>query len=168
MFTEGIFLQKEFDALGIDCSDKELDSYLYGQDGFTVMPDLAQNFRDSITGQFNPRLLEKRIEEMENSTDPKVSQQWNNNKLQLKEARKNEKYMQLISQGAYVTDLEAKNEYLAQKEIKNISFVMKRFTEIPDDQIRVTDEMVKKYYEEHKSEKNTKQLQEEMLNILIS
>lgn len=153
LFTEGLFLQKEFDALGIDCSDKELDAYLYGQDGFTVMPDLAQNFKDSLTGQFNPRLLEKRIEEMESSTDPKVSQQWANNKLQLREARKNEKYMQLISQGAYITDLEAKNEYLAQKEVKNISFVMKRFSDIPDNEIKVKDEDIRKYYDEHKGEK---------------
>lgn len=153
LVVEQTLLQKEFEALGIDCSDKELDAYLYGQDGFTVMPDLAQSFADSITGQFNPRLLEKRIEEMENSSDPQVSQQWQNNKQQLREGRKAEKYYQLLNQGVYVTKLEAKEEYKAQKEVKNISFVMKRYSEIPDDQIKVTDEMVRKFYEEHKNEK---------------
>jgi peptidyl-prolyl cis-trans isomerase D len=151
--VEQIILEKEFEALGITCSDKELDAYLYGQDGFTVMPDLAQSFADSITGQFNPRLLEKRIEEMENSSDPNVSQQWENNKQQLRDARKNEKYYQLLNQGVYVTKLEAKQEYKAQKEVKNISFVMKRYSEIPDDQIKVSDDMVRKFYEEHKTEK---------------
>ena len=151
--VDNVILQKEYDALGIDCSDKELDAYLYGQDGFTVMPDLAQNFADSITGQFNPKLLEKRIEEMESSSDPKVSGQWETNKQQLRDSRKNEKYFQLLNQGVYVTKLEAKQEYLAQKEVKNISFVMKRYSEIPDDQIKVTDEMVRKFYEEHKGEK---------------
>ena len=152
-YVEGVILEKEYNALGIDCSDKELDAYLYGQDGFTVMPDLAQNFTDSVTGQFNPRLLEKRIEEMENSSDPQVSQQWEQNKIQLRESRKNEKYFQLLKQGVYVTKLEAKEEYKAQKEVKTISFVFKRYTEIPDDQIKVTDEMVRKFYEEHKNEK---------------
>ncbi|MGV3630377.1 MAG: SurA N-terminal domain-containing protein [Bacteroidota bacterium] len=152
-YVESVILQKEFDALGIDCSDKELDAYLYGQDGFTVMPDLAQNFADSITGQFNPKLLEKRIEEMESSADAQVSQQWEQNKLQLREARKNEKYFQILSQGVYVTKLEAKEEYKAQKEVKNISFVFKRYSEIPDEEIKVTDEMVRKFYEEHKNEK---------------
>ncbi|MCE3294917.1 MAG: hypothetical protein K0R65_631 [Crocinitomicaceae bacterium] len=152
-YVESVILQKEFDALGIDCTDKELDAYLYGQDGFTVMPDLAQSFADSVTGQFNPRLLEKRIEEMENSSDPQVSQQWEQNKLQLREARKNEKYFQILNQGAYVTKLEAKEEYKAQKEVKNISFVFKRYSEIPDNEIKVTDEMVRKFYEEHKNEK---------------
>lgn len=150
--VETTILQKEFDALGIDCSDKELDAYLYGQNGFTVLPDLAQNFTDSLTGQFNPRLLEKRIEQMENGT-PEESKAWEDNKKQMKEGRKNEKYFQILSQGAYVTKLEAKEEYRAQKETKSISFVMKRYNEIPDDQIKVTDEMVQKYYEEHKNEK---------------
>lgn len=152
-YVESVILQKEFDALGIDCSDKELDAYLYGQDGFTVMPDLAQNFTDSLTGQFNPKLLEKRIEEMESSADPQVSQQWEENKKQLREARKNEKYFQVLNQGVYVTKLEAKEEYKAQKEVKNISFVFKRYSEIPDEEIKVTDEMVRKFYEEHKNEK---------------
>ncbi|MES2590151.1 MAG: SurA N-terminal domain-containing protein [Bacteroidota bacterium] len=153
MTVDGMILEKEYEKLGIDCSDKELDAYLYGQDGFTVMPDLAQNFADSLTGQFNPRLLEKRIEEMENSSDAKVSAQWETNKQQLRDARKNEKYFQLLAQGVYVTKLEAKEEYKAQKEVKNISFVMKRYSEIPDDQIKVTDDMVRKFYEEHKNEK---------------
>ncbi len=152
-YVESVILQKEFDALGIDCSDKELDAFLYGQDGFTVMPDLAQTFVDSLTGQFNPRLLEKRIEEMENSSDPNVSQQWEQNKKQLRESRKNDKYFQVLSQGAYVTKLEAKEEYKAQKEVKNISYVFKRYSEIPDDEIKVTDDMVRKFYEEHKNEK---------------
>lgn len=153
MLVDQVILQKEFDALGIDCTEKELNSYLYGEDGFTVMPDLAQSFADSITGQFNKRLLQKRIEEMEKSTDPQVSQNWEKNKTQLRDQRKNEKYFQVLAQGVYVTKLEAKEEYTAQKEMKNISFVMKRYSEIPDDQVKVTDEMVRKFYEEHKNEK---------------
>ena len=96
MLVEGVVLQKEFEALGIDVSKNEFDAYLYGTDGFTVMPDLAQSFTDSLTGQFNPRLLEKRIQEMEASTDPKVKESWENNKLNITEQRKNEKYFQLF------------------------------------------------------------------------
>jgi peptidyl-prolyl cis-trans isomerase D len=90
---------------------------------------------------------------MENSSEPNVSSQWENNKEQMKEGRKSEKYFQVVGQGTYVTKLEAKEEYKATKELKNISFVFKRYSEIPDDQIKVTDDMIKKYYEEHKNEK---------------
>lgn len=153
ILVDQTIMQKEFDALGIDCSEKELNAYLYGENGFTVIPDLAKSFSDSATGQFNKRLLEQRIEQMENSANPDEANNWKNYKKQLREQRINEKYYQLLSQGAYVTKLEAKNEYLAQNEKKNISFVMKRYSEIPDTQVKVTDDMVRKYYEEHKNEK---------------
>ena len=42
-----ILLQKEYDALGIEVSDQELDSYLYGEDGFPLLPDIARSFADS-------------------------------------------------------------------------------------------------------------------------
>jgi len=153
MLVEGVVLQKEFEALGIDVSKNEFDAYLYGTDGFTVMPDLAQSFTDSVTGQFNPRLLEKRIQEMEASTDPKVKESWENNKLNITEQRKNEKYFQLLSQGVYVTKLEAEEEYKAQKEVKSVSYVLRRYSEIPDETIKVTEDEVKAYYDEHKNEK---------------
>lgn len=147
-----IIFEKEFDALGIDVSQRELDAYLYGTDGFTVMENLAQAFTDS-SGKFNPRLLEQRIQQMESSKDPNEIAQWEQNKKDLRKQRKSEKYFQLLSQGVYVTKLEAEEEYKAQKELKSISYIAKRYSEIPDDQIKVSDDAVRKYYEEHKNEK---------------
>jgi peptidyl-prolyl cis-trans isomerase D len=153
MLVEETILNKEYEALGIDVSKTELDAFLYGTDGFTVMPDLAESFKDSITGQFNPRLLERRISEMESSTDPKVTASWENNKKSLTEQRKNEKYFQLLSQGVYVTKLEAEEDYKAQKEVKSISYVVKRYYEIPDTDIKVSDEDIRNFYDAHKNEK---------------
>lgn len=151
--VEETVLQKEFEALGIDVSEKELEAYLYGENGFSVMPDLAQNFADPATGQFKPELLQKRIEEMESSDDANVVAQWETTKKNIRDQRKNEKYFQLLSMGAYVTRLEAKEEYFAQKQVKNISYVARMYSEIPDDQIKVTDSELKAFYEEHKEEK---------------
>ena len=150
--VEDMIFDKEYDALGIDVSQREIDAYLYGTDGFTVMPDLAQSFSDS-TGRFNARLLEQRIKQMEESSDPNEVAQWEQNKRDLRKQRKSQKYFQLISQGVYVTDLEAEDEYNAQKEIKSVSFIAKRFSEIPDEDIKVSDDAVKKYFEAHKNEK---------------
>ncbi len=151
--TETIIFNKEYDALGIDVSDSEFDAYLYGTDGFTVLPDLAQGFTDSITGMFNAKLLEKRIEEMENSDDPNVQQQWEDSKKYYSDRRKQEKYFALLGQGLYVTKLEAEEEYFAQKELKTISYVVRRYSEITDEDIKISDEELKKYYDAHKTEK---------------
>lgn len=151
--VETIIFEKEYEALGIDVSQNEFEAYLYGTDGFTVMPDLAQSFADSATGMFNAKLLEKRIQEMEASSDANVQKQWEDSKKYYTDRRKQEKYFELITQGMYVTKLEAEEEYVAQKEVKNISFVVKRYAELSDDDVKVSDSELKAYYDEHKNDK---------------
>ena len=151
--VENILFEKEYEALGIDVSENEFRSYLFGTDGFTVLPELAQNFTDSTTGMFNAKMLEKRIQEMEASSDAQVKKQWEESKKYYTDRRKQEKYFALVGQGLYVTKLEAEEEYFAQKEVKSVSFVVRRFSEIDDKEIRLTDSELQKYYEEHKNDK---------------
>ena len=151
--TETILFEKEYDALGIDVSENEFDSYLYGRDGFQVMPELVQGFTDPKTGLFNEKMLQKRIQEMESSSDPKVQKQWEDSKTYYTDRRKQEKYFASVNQGLYVTKLEAQEEYLAAKEIKSISYVVRRYSEIDDKDVKITDEALKNYYEEHKGDK---------------
>ena len=151
--VETTVFEKEYAALGIDVSENEFDSYLYGRDGFPVMQELAQGFSDSITGVFNPKLLEKRIEQMETAEDPKVQKQWEDSKKYYTDKRKQEKYFALLAQGLYVTKLEAEEEYFAQKEVKSISYVTRRFAEINDNDVKITDAEMQKYYDEHKADK---------------
>ena len=152
-FVENIILEKQYEALGLNVSDAEFDSYLYGRDGFKVLPDLAQGFTDSITGMFNDKLLQSRIEEMESSDDPAVQKQWADSKEYYTSRRKQEKYFEILNQGLYVTNLEAKNEYLAQKEVKSISYVFKRYSDIKDESIDASEAKLKAYFEEHKNDK---------------
>ena len=152
-FVEKLLLEKEYEALGIDVSASEFDAYLYGKDGFQVLPDLAQGFTDSITGMFNEKLLQSRIEEMESSDDPEVQKQWDDSKNYYTDKRKQEKYVDILNQGMYVTNLEAKNEYFSQKEVKSISYVLKRYTDVLDEDIDASEEKLKAYYEKHKEEK---------------
>ena len=151
--VETTLFEKEYEALGIDVSDAEFDAYLFGTDGFSVLPDLAQGFTDSVTGLFNAKLLQKRIEEMESSDDKNVQQQWQDSKKFYTDQRKREKYFSLLGQGLYVTKLEAEEEYFAQKEVKSVSYVVRRYSEISDDEIKITEEDVKNFYEAHKNEK---------------
>lgn len=150
-FIDNLLLQREYDALGIDVSSSEFDAYLYGKEGFQLLPELAQGFTDSLTGMFNEKLLQSRIEEMESSDDPEVQKQWTESKEYYTQKRKQEKYFELLSQGMYVTNLEAKNDYYAQKEVKSIGFVLKRYQDIEDQE--PSDKKLKAYFEEHKTEK---------------
>lgn len=148
-----ILLQKEYDALGIEVSDQELDAYLYGEDGFPLLPDIARTFADSLTGQFNSAALDKFIEAKENSKDPEEINQWKETKDGLRKQRMQEKYMQLIGQTVYVTKLEAKEEYKAKKEVKSVSFILRNFRDIKDEDVHIKESEIRAFYDAHKDEK---------------
>ena len=150
--VDSIILQKEFNALGLSVSEREFDAFLYGHDGFTVLSSIAESFKDPATGLYSEKLLRKRVDELKNSSKAEEQQAWNQTKVSLTLQRLQGKYFQLLSQGAYATNLEAKEQYVAQKRIKDISFVLKRFSEIPDADIKITDEELRKYYEKNKDD----------------
>ncbi len=151
--VDSMILQTEFDALGISVSDREFDAYLYGTDGFEVLPDIAQSFTDPQTGLFNLKMLQKRVDDMKSSSKPEDQKGWENTKTSLTMRRQQEKYFALLNQGAYVTKLEARDNYKASKEVKSISFIVKRFSDIKDETVKVSDAEVKKFFEEHKEDK---------------
>ena len=154
-FVDNLLLEREYEALGVVVSDDEFDAYLYGKQaaGFDVIPELVQGFTDSITGLFNEKLLQARVEEMESSDDPEIQQQWLDSKDYYVNRRKQEKYFAILKQGIYVTDLEAKNEYVSQKEIKSVSYVVERFNAVNDSEIDASEANVKAYFEANKTEK---------------
>lgn len=145
-------MQPEMEALQIGVSDKEVEAYLLGVDGFKVLPNIEQQFVDS-TGKFNRRALEQQIDRLKTSKDPKEVQSWKSTVDGVKEQRRMEKYMQLLSLTPYVTKLEAQEEYVAQNEVKQVAYVGKKFNDISDEEINVKDSDIKKYYDEHKEEK---------------
>jgi len=151
-FVEGIVLEKEYEALGIEVSDAEFDAYLFGTDGFTAPAELQEQFQDSLTGMFSPNKLRAKIEELENSENVEDQKIWEQSREYYIDRRKQEKYFSILGQGIYVTNLEAKQEYLAQKEIKSIAYILQRYSDIPDEDIEVTDEALQAYYEEHKED----------------
>ena len=69
--VETTILEKEFEALGIDVNDTEFDSYLYGKDGFTVLPELLQSFADA-TGRLDEKKLQSTINQLQTSEKPEA------------------------------------------------------------------------------------------------
>jgi len=150
--VDSIILHKEFEALGISVSEREFEAYLYGQDGFSVQPDFENSFVDPQTGLFSEQLLRKRIEELKSSTNAEEQRTWEQVRNSLINQRKQQKYFQIVEQGVYITQLEAKAQYVAEKRSKNIDFVIKRFSEIPDAEISISDEELQKYFEDNKND----------------
>jgi len=151
--VETIIFEKEYKALGIEVSQKEFYAYLFGTDGFPVLPEIALGFADPVTGLFNAKLLEERIEEMKTSNDENVQKLWEDSKKYYTDRIKQEKYFSIVKQGLYATKIEEADAYSSQNEIKVISYVLRRYSEINDDEIEISDSELLKYYEEHKNDK---------------
>ncbi|MFK7785070.1 MAG: peptidylprolyl isomerase [Crocinitomicaceae bacterium] len=156
-FVEDLLLNKEYEALGIDVSDDEFDAYLYAKAGFSPQAEFMNSpqFIDSITKAFSPKKLEARVNEMRESSEPEQVEAWKNTEEYYKEKRKQEKYFDILGQGIYVTNLEAKDEFLATNEKKSISYVVKRFRDIAEEDFekRASDKNLKAYFEKHKNDK---------------
>lgn len=150
-------MKKEYEEIGLIVDEFELENVLYGENGFDPS-SVSMQFKDSVTGEFAPDQLRQAIQQMEESNDPDQVQQLKGTMDYVREMRLNEKYLALLGAGVHTTSLEGKEEYEAQKTVKNVTYVYQSLTKVPQDAIgEVTDEEIKAYYEEHKTEEKYKQ-----------
>jgi len=146
IYLRSKILEIETNKAGLKLSENEM--FDLSQGGF-ISPFIQQYFRDS-TGQFNKELLLTQIPQLEAS--PQGRADWETIKSEAGRDRIWKKYHGMISQGLYVTTLEAQNEYLSQKVNKNIRYAVKKYTDIPDENITISDNDLKAFYNAHKNE----------------
>jgi peptidyl-prolyl cis-trans isomerase D len=68
---------------------------------------------------------------------------------QVKDARYFEKFRSIISKGMYITKAEAKNNYEAQLQTRDLSYVIKRFDSVSDSTFKLSESDIEKYYKNH-------------------
>ncbi len=152
-----------------------LDKYLFDEQiektGVTVHPDelfdMVQGeninsqvqsiplFQDSITKQFDRNLVLKFLKTQlseENDPDGKYRDSWAEFEKQLMKQRLKTKYNTLIKKAVYVTNAQAKRDFADKNKNFMYRLVSKNFETIADSTLKVTDEELKKYYDEHKYE----------------
>jgi peptidyl-prolyl cis-trans isomerase D len=152
MTVEQLVMQREYDALGVSVSDKEFNDYLFGERGFTLMSDVQQQYTDPLTGKFKSQEFEKFLSDQDKLAGEEGAN-WKKTKDRIRKARTQEKYNQILNQGIYVTKLEAKQDYLAKNTIKSISFVVRNYRDIPDEDVKITEAEIKDFYERNKEKK---------------
>lgn len=193
-FTDSIVLSKEFEALGIHVSENELNAYFNATNGFKGLPDLVSLegnpqsngqpqqiipsvFKDNSTGTYTPQSIAQGKEVIKKLKADKTA---NGQKLwaifenEYKQLRAREKYMQLLTQGIYTTKIELEDRVESKSTTKNVSYIIRRFNEIPDEQVKASESELKAYFEAHKSdakykvEKANREVRVVSLNIVPS
>lgn len=152
-------LNEEFEKLGIVCTTDELNDMIHGNH---VHPWVLQvplfngpsGFsKDSVRNYLTALEIEPEGASPEILTSWKDRRkQWKDFEDELKDARMADKYVTLIRKGLFVNKLEAENQYQALYNKKQVKFVMQRYSDIPIDEVTITDDEVKAYYEEHKND----------------
>lgn len=152
-------INRELDAIGLIVDDVELDNVLYGSDNFDPSPAIAQAqiFIDSTTQEFDPNLVRQYLDNLENSPERDALERLNGTLDYVKQYRKEQKYNILLGKGLHATSLEGKEEYYAQKEVKNVSYVYQNFSKVlPDETGDILEDDLKAYYDNNKDKKKYK------------
>ncbi len=147
---QGLLLDREFQRLGLSVSSDELFDMINGENPH---PFIMQFFADPNTGQINRMALSQflqQVNELEQDNTQKMF--WLYLEDLIYKERKNQKYNTLLRQGLYTTSLEANRRRQEMNTSVSISYVVKRYNEIPDSLIEVSADEIKAYYKEHKNE----------------
>lgn len=145
----------QYDELGINLSDEEfndllqgnnVDGQLYEPYGFFVGPD--RKFSQDSLNRLLPSYLQNPGFQyfFENIIGEQAEQ------MQLQK-----KYFNMIEKGLYVTAYEAKRDFQANSNTANFDYVYAPFTSVSPDEVSVTEEDIKAYFNKHKNEKKYEQ-----------
>ena len=148
-------MQKEVDKLGLQVGQDETNSMVSGNN---PNQQIVQAFGNPKTGQLDRARLNNFLQQLP-TLKPEIKQQWTDFVTQLIDAKLNEKYISLVTNGLYVNSVDAKDDYLAKNKLANFKYVELNYASLPDNKVTVTDDDYKAYYDEHKAEfKNPSEL----------
>jgi len=143
-------LTKEIDKLGIIVSDDEMHSLIQGDN---PSPQIVQAFGNPQTGQLDRARLNNFLANITTSkADTAMAKRWDTFLDQLRDNKRTEKYLALVSNGLYVNALDAKDDYEAKNKLVNFKYVKLDYSSIPDNKVTPTDDDFQSYYNEHKGE----------------
>ena len=150
-FVEEAVLRDDYEKLGLTITNNERGDLLYGSN---PPPQLRQQFTDSA-GNYDAGAAYQAVNSLKRNT-PQYEQFWNQFVPELEKARLREKFTELISNSAYVPKWMVEKARTESSQRSSMSFVQVPYATIPDSTVKVTDEDIKKYIDEH-----SKQFQQE-------
>ena len=141
-------LNQECDKLGITVGEDEMNDMFFG----TFIPQIVrQNFTDPKTGQYNAQAIKQYIAQFDKLPQEEQTN-WKNFENYVRKERLQEKYERLLNKSFYMPKAIAKHMSDTYDQVTDSRYVCLPYSSIADNQIKVTEEDYKKYYEAHKNE----------------
>jgi peptidyl-prolyl cis-trans isomerase D len=154
-FISDKVVKPEYKKVGVSVSEDEL------YDLMLVHPHqmVLQQLTDKNTGRVHEVVATPdgnldliKLNQWVNGMNPDAERFWMNLETGIAESRLAEKYATLVKKGLYVTQAEAKEAYKAQTRTMNVGYVMKRYNSVSDSAVKVNDDDIQKYYNDHQYE----------------
>lgn len=156
--VEEIVMGKEYEKLGLSVGMDELYDLMVDHPGAFM----NQQFRNQQTGKVdNPRFADANgnLDPAKLRAfigDPNIKQEeediWKTLEKGMRETRIKEKYFNLLKKAMYVTNDQAKMEYIAQNKQYNVRYIGKRYSTLADSMVKVTDDDLRAYYNKHQND----------------
>ncbi|NPA45506.1 MAG: hypothetical protein GXO49_08225, partial [Chlorobi bacterium] len=143
-------LSGTYEELGIDVSGMELAKIISGENIQTGLDPLTKQIFSNKNGQFDAKAAVNFFTNAsETERGMKIATFLEN---EMKDNRKFTKYISLIQKGINTTTFEAKQAYLERTKLVDFNYAVKKYREIADSTINVSDADLEAYYSEHKNE----------------
>ncbi|MCX8010119.1 MAG: SurA N-terminal domain-containing protein, partial [Ignavibacteria bacterium] len=139
VYLNQILVEQQIEKWGIKVTDDEVRNIILGENP----PDfLKRNFIDSL-GNFNRSIYEQAL------MDPRNKEALIQAEDAVKQQQLQEKLNSLVSASVVITEGEVKNKFYEQNVKAEAQYVLFDPNLIPDNKVTVTDDDLKKYYEEN-------------------
>jgi peptidyl-prolyl cis-trans isomerase D len=145
--TAQIIYQKECDALGLVISEDELVDMVQGEH---IHPELQVAFQNPKTKQFDKRQLTDYLQKLAQMPAAQQSQ-WRQFESGMATLRQREKFIQLMVQSAFITELEAQTQHSTTRATRHVKCLYIPYHTRLDSTVQRNERILKKYLREHKS-----------------
>ena len=144
-YVSEILMGEEFEELGINISSDELFELVQGNNPH---PIIRQYFSNPATGEFDQTAVLSFLQNM-NQMDQATVQQWLSLEATIKDSRRYEKFGTMVSKGYYIPEALAEFEYISRNKVASVQLLAKKYADISDDLVDVTEADLKAYYNDN-------------------
>jgi parvulin-like peptidyl-prolyl isomerase len=141
-----ILIQQEIQKLGIRVTDQEILNWVYNSP--QTLPDpIKRNFIDS-TGTFNMTVYQQALA----TKTPEVTKFWSQVETYLKQLLLSQKLQSVITGTIRVSESDVLQKYKDENIFASFNYLFQDVNSIPDNQVQVTENDLKNYYEKNKED----------------
>jgi len=149
-YVDDAVLEKEYEKLGIDVTEKELGDYLYGAN---PPQDFKQQFTDPNTQQFDANQAYNYVQQLRKQapTNPQRKLLFEEYFPAIIKYRKREKLEAMMTNSVYVPKWLIEKTSAENSQIASFSYVRIPYTSIPDSTIKVSDADITEFVGKNKT-----------------